>query len=276
MTQLATGAGGPPIAVGRTAEVFAHGDDRVVKVLRPGFPDALGEAEAVAAAMADRASIGAPRFFGTTRIDGRFALVYERRDGVSMLERLITRPWSVHRLGATLGEMHAAMHEASAPGLPALTVAIREAISGAASHAGADAAARTLDRVERLPRGTALCHGDFHPGNVVLSRSGPTVIDWLTAGSGPPAADVARTLFLLRDGRIPPELSPLRRGWVRLLRQRFSASYLDAYRRRRSLDLDELAAWRLPILVARLDEGIEHERAHVRTLIAAELAAASG
>lgn len=266
---------GHPIAVGRTAEVFAHGQDRVLKVLRPGFPDALGEEEAIAAAMADAAGIGAPRFFGTTRVDGRIALIYERRDGPSMLEQLVSRPWSAHRMGTTLGELHAAMHEAPAQGLPDLVAAMREAVRGGEAHADAEASARALARIEALPAGDALCHGDFHPGNVVMSASGPAVIDWLTAGSGPPAADVARTLFLVRDGRIPPEASPLRRRLIGLLRHRFSDGYLAGYRRRRSLDPDEVAAWRLPILVARLDEGIEDERAHVRALIEGELGTAA-
>lgn len=263
---------GDPIAVGRTAEVFAHGGDRVLKVLKPGFPDALGEEEAVAAAMADAAGIGAPRFFGTTRVDGRFTLIYERRDGPSMLERLIARPWMADRLGTTLGSLHAVMHQASAPELPDLGSAIRRAIRGAETHAGTDASARALARIEGLPAGDALCHGDFHPGNVMLGASGPAVIDWLTAGSGPPAADVARTLFLIRDGRSPPAASALRRRLIGLLRDRFSTGYLAGYRRRRALDLEEVAAWRLPILVARLDEGIEDERAHVRALIDDELA----
>ena len=248
----------------------------MLKVLRPGFPDALGEEEAVAAAMADAARVGAPRFFGITRVDGRIALIYERRHGPSMLERLIARPWTAHRLGTMLGELHATMHDAPAPSLPDLAATFREAIRGAEAHAGADASARALDRIEALPAGDSLCHGDFHPGNVVMSASGPAVIDWLTAGSGPPAADVARTLFLLRDGRMPPDRSALRRQLTVLLRQRFSAAYLAAYRRRRALDLEEVAAWRLPILVARLDEGIEDERAHVRALIDDELATAEG
>lgn len=265
-----------PLAEGRTAEVFAHGPDRVVKVLRPGFPDALGEQEAVAAALADRAAVGAPRFFGPTRVDGRFALVYERRDGVSMLERLVARPWQAGRLGARLGDLHAVMHGATAASLPDFAAAVRRAIAGAERHIGAETVARALERIERLPSGTALCHGDFHPGNVVISRTGPAVIDWLTAGSGPPAADVARTLFLLRDGRVPPEMSAPRRAFVSMLRQRFSAAYLRAYRRRRALDSDELRRWRVPTLVARLDEDVEHEREQVHALIAAELAEPDG
>jgi aminoglycoside phosphotransferase (APT) family kinase protein len=33
-------------------------------------------------------------------------------------------------------------------------------------------------------------HGDFHPDNNMLIRRGPGVIDWMTAGSGVPAAAV--------------------------------------------------------------------------------------
>jgi aminoglycoside phosphotransferase (APT) family kinase protein len=126
-------------------------------------------------------------------------------------------------------------------------------------------------RVAALAGGTAICHGDFHPGNVIMSAAGPRVIDWVDASCGPPAADVARTLFLLRDGKLPNDLPLPRRLRIRLLRRRFVGGYLAAYRRRRPLDLNEVRAWRLPILVARLDEDIAKERDHLLRLIGDEL-----
>jgi aminoglycoside phosphotransferase (APT) family kinase protein len=265
---------GALIAEGRTAQVYALGDDRVVKVLRTGFPDEQGNAEALAARLADGAAIGAPAFFGTTRVDGRFGLIYERVEGESMLEHLTARTGSSGSLATTLGTLHAAMHQASGHALPPFRAAIEAALGGSARHAGKGAVGVALRRLHRLPEGTAICHGDFHPGNVMMTASGPRVIDWLTASSGPPAADVARTLFLLRDGQLPREIPVLRRLRIALLRRRFVAGYLDAYRRHRPLDLDEVRAWRLPTLVARLDEDIEPERDHLRRLIDAELSRA--
>jgi aminoglycoside phosphotransferase (APT) family kinase protein len=49
-----------------------------------------------------------------------------------------------------------------------------------------------------LPAGSAICHGLFHPGHVLLPRSGPVVIDWPDACSGPAAYDVARSVVLMR------------------------------------------------------------------------------
>ena len=265
---------GALIAEGRTAQVYALGDDRVVKVLRPGFPESQGKAEELAAKLADSAAIGAPAFFGTTRVDGRLALVYERVGGESMLDRLTARSASIGWLGTTLGTLHAGMHQASGHALPPFRAAIEAAVAGSTRHAGEGAARAALQRVRGLPDGTAICHGDFHPGNVMMTASGPRVIDWLTASSGPPAADVARTLFLLRDSQVPRGMPWLRRLRIALLRRRFVGSYLAGYRSRRPLDLDEVAAWRLPTLVARLEEDIEPEREHLLRLIDAELARA--
>jgi aminoglycoside phosphotransferase (APT) family kinase protein len=259
------------LASGRTAEVYAWGDDRVVKVLKPGFPDELGKTEARAAAVADGAGIGAPAYFGNMRVQGRFGLLYERVDGDSMMARLVGRSWAVGRLAALLGRLHAGMHDAAGDALPPFGDAFVAAVQGGARYAGEEAATAALDRIDALATGSSICHGDFHPGNVMMSASGPRVIDWLTASCGPPAADVARTLLLLRDGHLPRELPLARRLRISLLRRRFVAGYLAAYRSRRPLDLDEVRTWRLPMLVARLDEDIESERDHFRRHIGDEL-----
>jgi aminoglycoside phosphotransferase (APT) family kinase protein len=265
---------GALIAEGRTAQVYALGDDRVVKVLRTGFPDAQGKAEELAAKLADGAAIGAPAFFGTMLVDERFGLVYERIEGESMLAQLSARTASIGSLATTLGTLHAAMHQAPGQALPPFRAAIEAAVAGSTRHAGKRAVSLALRRLRGLPDGTAICHGDFHPGNVMMSASGPRVIDWLTASSGSPAADVARTLFILRHSHVPREIPPVRRLRIALLRRRFVAGYLDSYRRQRALDLGEVRAWRLPTLVARLDEDIEQERDHIRRLIDGELSRA--
>jgi Ser/Thr protein kinase RdoA (MazF antagonist) len=267
---------GELIAEGRTAQVYAFGVDRVVKVLRSGFPDALGEEEATAASLADEARIGAPRFHGLTRVDGRIGLIYERRDGSSMMEQLTAHPWRAGRLAGKLGSLHAAMHTQPAATLPGFRDAVADAITRAGSMAGTAARDAAMARLRQLPDGSQLCHGDFHPGNVLIGAQGPTVIDWLTAASGPPAADVGRTLLLLRDGRLPDDLPRGRRLRIGLLRRWFVDAYLRAYRRSRPLDLAEVTAWRLPLLVARLDEGIVTEQQHLERLIGREMRGSAG
>jgi aminoglycoside phosphotransferase (APT) family kinase protein len=262
---------GPRIAAGRTAEVFAWVDGTVLKLLRPGFPDSLGEEEAIAAARVTAAGLAAPRFLGTERIDGRIGLVYERVDGPSMVEVIIAEPLRAEELAIQLADLHAAMHEQPGTGLPDAVNEVRAAIERGGRFLGAPAGEAAIERLERLPRGSALVHGDFHPGNVVMTDAGAIVIDWLTAGAGPPAADVARTLFLLTgtvlDETIPRERHPL----VESLRHRFAEAYLARYRALRPLDEAELAGWRLPILVARAAERVGGEADALRGLVAAAI-----
>ena len=52
-------------------------------------------------------------------------------------------------------------------------------------------------RLQSMPRGKALCHGDFNPTNVIITTKGEwRVIDWSHVRLGDPLADVARTYLL--------------------------------------------------------------------------------
>ena len=59
-------------------------------------------------------------------------------------------------------------------------------------------------RLQGLPRGTALCHGDFNPSNVIITPKGDwRVIDWAHVRLGDPPADVARSYLLFwLSGRV--------------------------------------------------------------------------
>jgi aminoglycoside phosphotransferase (APT) family kinase protein len=262
---------GARIDGGRTAEVFALGADQVVKLLRPGMPDVVGEREARVAALIDQTGIAAPKFGGTTRVDGRFGLVYERLVGPSMLEQIARNPLAIDRLADEFAGLHAAMHRAAGDGLLDHKTELRRMVQRAGDALPPAAAAAALRRLEALPDGRSICHGDMHPGNVLMTARGPVVIDWMTSSCGRPAGDVARTLFLLRDSVVPGYLSAVRRGLVTLARRRFASVYLRRYLAVAALDLDEVRAWRLPVLAARLGEGITEEEAGVRTAIEREL-----
>ena len=115
-----------------------------------------------------------------------------------------------------------------------------------------------LQRLEQLPGGGALCHSDFHPGNVVMTRQGPMIIDWMTACRGNPIADIARTVLIFRIAQAPAGsgVPPL---LFAQMKEAFLAAYLDAYQARHPFAPAELEPW-LPVLAAaRLNERIAGE-----------------
>ena len=261
---------GALLGAGRTAEVFAWGDGEVLKLLRTGFPERLGEREAAVAVMVAGMPVAAPRFGGTTRVDGRLGLVYELLRGPSMLDGVAARPWEIDRGARRFAELHAAMHRADGTGLPDQREDLRHMIDRARDSLPAGARDAALARLDALPAAWAVCHGDMHPGNVIVTPRAEVVIDWETATCGNPAGDVARTLFLLRHGSAPDHLPRLRLGLIEIAKRHFASTYLRRYRRLRRVDDRELAAWRLPVLAARLGEGIADEREALIALIKRE------
>ena len=93
------------------------------------------------------------------------------------------------------------------------------------------------------PQPRAVCHGDFHPFNILMADGRVTgVLDWPHAIVADPAFDVATTLVILK--LVPMEIAglsaPLR--WLAsAARPLLVAGYLRRYRRRRPLDRDKVA-----------------------------------
>jgi aminoglycoside phosphotransferase (APT) family kinase protein len=111
-----------------------------------------------------------------------------------------------------------------------------------------------LGILEELPGGECLCHGDFHPGNVMLDGSRELVIDWHDASCGNPAADVARTWLLLRTALWSHRMT--RRIVVGLAGRWLFHGYFNRYQELVPGVREEFHRWRLPVVAARLSEGV--------------------
>jgi Ser/Thr protein kinase RdoA (MazF antagonist) len=258
------------LATGRTAEVFELDDHRVLKLLRPGFPDRAADDEAEIARRVAAVYEAAPRCDGAVRFGGRAGVMYERIEGPTMDAEARAHPWWVLALGRKLGRLHGRMHAADGTGFRDQRAALHEAIDRATVFLTPTQAAAARARIEELAPGTRLCHGDLHPGNVILG-SKPTVIDWENVRSGNPAADVARSIFLIRDAASLDELPAAIAAVAAIVRRAFLRGYLAGYRAVRPLDAREVEEWRLPILAARLAEGIVEEQPMVSREIDAAL-----
>jgi aminoglycoside phosphotransferase (APT) family kinase protein len=88
-----------------------------------------------------------------------------------------------------------------------------------------------------------ICHGDFHPQNVLMSGHAVTgVLDWPNAVIADPAYDVAATRTILSCVPIEMAALPALLRWLaRTMRPLLLARHLAGYQRRRKLDRPTLA-----------------------------------
>ena len=117
-------------------------------------------------------------------------------------------------------------------------------------------------RARRPPPGAVVvCHGDFHPQNVMIDgRAVSGVLDWPNAVLAEPAFDVAATFNILRH--VPAGVVvPGPRRWLAAGAQRLlAARYLAAYRRRRPVDAGRLAYYEVATALRALVRGGEARR----------------
>jgi aminoglycoside phosphotransferase (APT) family kinase protein len=259
------------IGQGRTAEVYAWGESQVVKLFHAGRPADWIRHEAEIGHVLSHAGVPAPMVGNIVQVNGRTGLVYERVAGVPLLTFLAARPWRVLWAARLMADLHTRIHACHADGLPTLRDRLEWMIEGAPVAPEVREAA--LARLSRLPDGGAVCHGDFHPDNIILSANGPVVLDWSNAVRGDPPADVARTLLMLRIGGLPPGMRG--RAAVTLLRATLHRAYLRRYLHARASQRGAVRAdvdrWMLPVAVARAQERIDDEQARLRALIARHL-----
>ena len=246
-----------PIAHGRTSEIYRWNDGHILKLYYDWCPPNWIEHEAHVAQVIFDAGIPAPAVGEIVEINGRRGIVYERVEGVSMLQDMNARPWMIFKQAKALADLQVQFHQLSIPGLYSYHVALEHTIRRA-PHLTEAMRVKVLELLKTLPDGNIICHGDFHPGNVILSAQGPIVIDWMTAASGSPWADVARTCMILHVGpkAAGRQLSQIARLFINLYYER----YLKHYKALHSDTQNELRRWLPVIAAARLDERIEPER----------------
>ncbi|UZN03880.1 phosphotransferase [Cellulomonas sp. S1-8] len=162
---------GPLLASGTSADVYALDDERVLRRYRAGR-DATPEVELLRHVRAH--DFPAPDVLDASGSD----IVMRRLHGPTLLQALGAGEISIADAAHTLAALHHRLHLVPAP--PSWAVP--------ADHDW-----------PQLDGGPVVVHLDLHPGNVILTESGPGVVDWANARAGTAELDVALTAVLVAE-----------------------------------------------------------------------------
>jgi Ser/Thr protein kinase RdoA (MazF antagonist) len=258
------------IAEGREAEMFAWEGGTILRLLRDPQAQRQNQWQAAAMEAARSRGVRVPAIHEVTTVLDRPGLVMERIDGPDLLTLIGKRPWTVFRVGRICGEVHAQMHSVKAPSvIPPLRARLKQRIESL-TRLPEHLARFALDALDSLPDGDSLCHGDFHPANILMAGETPVVIDWTGATRGDATADYVRTWLTLRMGEPPPGTSIFLRLMSLVGRNLLTSAYVRSYRRERPLDMGLVSRWEIPIAAGRLADGIEEETSNLISLLEEE------
>jgi aminoglycoside phosphotransferase (APT) family kinase protein len=217
--------------------------------------DRYGEAQREAAIQDWIADLGypAPRVLAVLapgELSTQPAQVMERAPGTVMLQALLRRPWQALRRARQLAALHVRLHRLPAEGfvvkddlLDRRLALVREVAGGVDDvplSAGLAAVDGLADRLRAAP--PSICHGDFHPLNVVVNGDEASVIDWTDAGVGDRHGDIARTALLFELAAVAASNAAERLA-LRAAGPRLRRAYMRAYAKELTLDAQRVELW---------------------------------
>ena len=238
---------GAKLGGGKAADVHAWGGEMAVKLYHPDAPNRRIEAEARNSQVLHAAGLPVPCFFEHVEIAGRRGSVFERIEGRSISASLQINPLRLLRLAREFADVHRFIHRTERSELPSVADNLRRVIA-AVSVLTAAQRDKLITLLESLPSGSSVCHFDFHPSNVMLSPRGPVVLDWGSARSGNPLADVARTCVLFATDHLSAPVSAVAKIWNNAFARTYLRGYFDGATQTR----DELERWITILAAAKL------------------------
>lgn len=80
------------IAKGNTAEVFEYGEDKVLKLFKPGYPLEQIQREFNNTVIMNRTCVHTPKTFEIVKHEGRHGIVFQKIIGVDLLSEYLKNP----------------------------------------------------------------------------------------------------------------------------------------------------------------------------------------
>ncbi len=182
------------IGVGFTATVYEWEEGKVLKLFRQDFSKESIEIEFRNAMAVRNLPFSKPKAHELISLDGRLGIVYDLLEGESLLDWVL-RTGDLEQCAIYMAELHKSILPIHVVNVDDYKDFLRYFISMNPDTSTREEALRKLDR---LPDGNTLCHGDFHPGNILLNQGTTGIIDFMNICHGHHLYDVARTVFLVQ------------------------------------------------------------------------------
>ena len=183
----------PKIGEGNTAEIYQLENNRILKLFKPGYAKESMLHEYRNHQVVSVLLTSAPKLYETVEADGRFGYIMEQIVGINLTERLLNENTFSEAV-----EQFVSLHKEWNKAAPSEIISYKKWMENTIRNR--ENVSELLDKISQLPEGNILCHGDFHPYNILVTQENrPIVIDFANVCRAPKEYDIARTYFLMEE-----------------------------------------------------------------------------
>ena len=186
-------------------EVIAKGVNKVsyrdgnvrIKIFENDFKKSDILNEALNQARVEETGLRIPKLLEVRKTDGKWSILTEYVEGVTLQSLMEESPEQVK---SYMEQFVLLQREIQSKRSPLLTK-LKDKMNRKISQSGLNATTRydLHTRLNAMPDHIKVCHGDYHPNNVIVDKDGRLfVVDWAHATQGNGSADAARTYLLFK------------------------------------------------------------------------------
>ena len=181
----------------RKNKIVYRDGDRAVKVFDKEFKKSDIFNEVLNQSRVEETGLDIPAIEEVKMIDGKWAIEMTYIEGKTLQTLMNENPDKEDEYLEMFVDLQIKLHTYKVP----LLNKLKDKMDRKISESDLDASIRyeLHTRLAGMPKHNKLCHGDFNPSNIIVTKEGKMyVIDWSHATQGNASADVARTYLLFK------------------------------------------------------------------------------
>ena len=221
------------IAKRKNKEIYAD-NDRVVKLYVEGHSqsDILNEA-LNQSRVEEYSNLNIPKLIEVGKIENRWAIVSERIEGKTISELMKEYPENIDKYLNLFVDIQLEILSNEVPLLNRIKEKFTRKLENA-TNIDENTKYELLQRLQGMKNHNKLCHGDYHPSNVIVKEDGTVyVIDWAHVTQGNASADAARTYLLFSIDN----------------KEEVAEKYLNLFSEKSGIEKNNIQRW-IPIVAA--------------------------
>ena len=188
----------PCIAEGGQSKIYQYDESTVLRVPKREMDfDRIRYEYNVYRLVQDRILV--PKVHDIVTVHNIPCLLMDKLAGPDLFSRLESNLSTLWGLPKKLASLHKDLWKISGDDLLETNHGKANYCIGKSEILSPDTKDQLLDLLSTLDSTDTLCHGDFHPGNIIEAGGRDYIIDWSSATRGSPLFDIAHTYLLLMN-----------------------------------------------------------------------------
>ena len=199
---------GRKLSEGRNANVYEWGDDKVIKLFKASYPVDAITTEYYNASAVKNLPFRKAKVVELKKTEFGYGIVFEKIKGENMMDYIL-RTKDLKGAAEMMAELQKSINKCTfdienTGALETVHQQLRRDMVNS-PKADSDATREMIRFLGTMKEGNALCHGNLHPDNIIITEEGATALSASNYSVGMPIFDVAKTFFLIAYTPLPGE-----------------------------------------------------------------------